>query len=70
MAEMTVVAILPLLGGVAAGCGATVALGLLPSVVQPETASSTETSATRIFMQTTGFLELRLEPRHGKSAWP
>ncbi len=31
---------------------------LPPKVVQPDTASKAETSATRIFMQTTGFLEL------------
>ena len=35
------------------------AVGPLPlKVVQPETASNAETSATRIFMPTTGFLEL------------
>jgi len=52
-------------------------VGPLPlRVVQPDTASNAETSATRIFMPTTGFLELEPamdEPRAAsskKSAWP
>ncbi len=60
MAEMIVAATLAPDGGGAAGGVVTVTFGppLLPGVAQPETASSAETSARRIFIPTTGFLEL------------
>ena len=58
MAEMIVVATLAPEGGDAGGLVMEISgPPPLPSVPQPERASSAETSATRIFMPTTSFLE-------------